>query len=113
MKTPVKVSKRLVGFIAKIQAETNAEYTKRYTCLTPPNIVAEEGSKFWKIVKVETDRVGTVGGRSVHSFVEKATGDIYRAATWRAPAKHVRGNIFDANFSFGKGVTLYGGAYLV
>ena len=52
-----------------------------------------EGKKYYKIVQVEFD---TFQGRneyrdsSVHSFVDKNTGDVYKAASWKAPAKHVR-----------------------
>ena len=52
----------------------------------------EEGNKYVKVVSVSW------GSRSVHSFVEKKTGDIWRAASWKAPAKNfVRGNVFDRN----------------
>ena len=33
------------------------------------------------------------GGRSVHCFIDNLTGDVYKAAGWKAPAKGVRGNI--------------------
>ena len=52
-----------------------------------------EGKKYYKIVQVEFD---TFQGRneyrdsSVHSFVDKNTGDVYKPASWRSPAKHVR-----------------------
>lgn len=32
--------------------------------------------------------------RSVLAFIEISNGDIYKAADWRSPAKHVRGNVF-------------------
>jgi hypothetical protein len=35
------------------------------------------------------------GARSVHCFVDLINGDILKAASWRAPAKHARGNIWD------------------
>jgi len=38
---------------------------------------------------------GQHGGKHVHAFVEWATGDVYKAAGWKAPAKHVRFNLFD------------------
>lgn len=31
--------------------------------------------------------------RSAWAFVDKTTGEIFKPATWRAPAKHARGNI--------------------
>lgn len=34
------------------------------------------------------------GQKAVYSFVERATGDVYKAESYRKPAKHVRGNIF-------------------
>ena len=50
----------------------------------------DEGKKYVKVVMVNW------GSRSVHSFVEKATGLIWRAKSWKAPTlNHPRGNIFD------------------
>jgi hypothetical protein len=49
-------------------------------------------------------------GGSVHTFVEVATGDIFKAASYKAPAKHPRGNIYaDDPLA---GTTDHGGAYL-
>jgi hypothetical protein len=101
-----KVAQRLEGFVSKVQAETIAYFAKHYSSLTPSTIEVEEGSKFYRIVEADS------GSRSVYCFVSKANGDIYKAAGWKAPAKHVRGNIFDANYSYGRGVSLYGGTYL-
>ena len=33
------------------------------------------------------------GARSAHAFVDKKSGDVYKAASWKAPAKHVRFNL--------------------
>ena len=35
------------------------------------------------------------GSRSIHAFVDVKTGDVYKAATWKAPAKHIRFNLLD------------------
>jgi len=32
----------------------------------------------------------TSDGRAVHAFVDKKTGELYKAASWRGPAKDVR-----------------------
>ena len=45
----------------------------------------EAGVKFDKIVQRTTKYEG--GQRSVHAFVERATGDLIKAAGWKAPAK--------------------------
>ena len=49
-----------------------------------------EGSKYVKIVAISAG-----GSRSVHSFVEKSTGNIWKAASWAAPARNFsRGNVY-------------------
>ena len=50
----------------------------------------EEGKKYYKVVMTNH------GSRSVHCFVDKNTGDVYKAASWKSPAKHVRYNLLDA-----------------
>ncbi len=53
-----------------------------------------EGKKYYKIVQVEFDTFqdrNEYKDSSVHSFVDKNTGDVYKPASWRSPAtKHVR-----------------------
>jgi hypothetical protein len=55
----------------------------------PRKFVIEAGRKYLKIVMCDTN--GT--GRSVHAFVDKVNGDLYKAASWQAPAKGVRFNL--------------------
>ena len=45
----------------------------------------EEGRKYFKVM-METDS----GSRSVHAFIDKKTGEVYKAASFKAPAKGVR-----------------------
>ena len=45
----------------------------------------ETGRKYHKIIMVDNG-----GGRSVHAFVDKKTGQVYKSASWKAPAKGVR-----------------------
>lgn len=44
------------------------------------------GRRFDKVV--QSDRRYGRGGQSVHAFVEKANGDLIKAATWAAPQKN-------------------------
>ena len=48
----------------------------------------ESGRKYHKLI-METGS----GSRSVHAFVDKKTGDVYKAASFKAPAKGVRFNL--------------------
>ena len=49
----------------------------------------ESGRKYHKIVMVSNQR-------SVHAFVDKKTGELYKAASWRGPAKDVRFDLSDS-----------------
>ena len=52
----------------------------------------ESGRKYHKIV-METES----GSRSVHAFVDQKTGEVYKPASFKAPAKHVRFNLLEIN----------------
>jgi hypothetical protein len=45
----------------------------------------ETGKKYHKIILIDGG-----GSRSVHAFVDKKTGEVYKFASWKAPAKGVR-----------------------
>jgi len=70
-----------------------------YTFAVPTVEITKGGKRYIKLVTGENDP--TTGerrpGGSVHSFVEVATGDIFKAASYKAPAKHARGNIYRGN----------------
>ena len=51
----------------------------------PIDYVIESGNKYHKIILIDGG-----GQRSVHSFVDKKTGEVYKSASWKAPAKGVR-----------------------
>jgi len=49
------------------------------------------GKKYIKIVQKDwNDRDNCYEGGGVHAFIDKNTGEVYKPASWRAPAKHVR-----------------------
>jgi hypothetical protein len=51
------------------------------------------GRKVTRIVQCTQEKDGTLRSKSVHCFIDNATGDVYKAAGWKAPAKGARGNI--------------------
>jgi hypothetical protein len=55
----------------------------------PYAIEVERLTRWWKIVQV------TYGQRSAHAFLDPATGAVYKASGWKAPAKGVRYNLLD------------------
>jgi len=51
----------------------------------------EEGRKYYKIISNDwDDRANDWRSGGVHAFVNKKTGEIYKPASWKSPAKHVR-----------------------
>ena len=48
------------------------------------------GRKYHKIVNNDKG-----GHGSVHAFIDKKTGDVYKPASWNKPAKHVRYNLLE------------------
>lgn len=75
------------------------QYTMEPGTLTPINM-----KRYVKVAMVEKV------SRSAWCFVDKETGDILKAASWAAPAKHARGNIGDPGSWVG--FTPYGPQYI-
>ena len=50
----------------------------------------ETGRKYHKIIMVIDNGAGHSPSRSVHAFVDKKTGEIYKSSSWKSPAKGVR-----------------------
>jgi hypothetical protein len=69
-----------------------------------------DGRRYIRIDRIDLDHNRT-SSRSVHVFIDKKTGDILKAAGYKAPAKHARGNIFDASNGMSE-MTPYGANYL-
>jgi hypothetical protein len=69
-----------------------------FTFAVPRVQLMKPGKRYVKLVRVDEDpKTGELWShtRSVHSFVELATGDIFKPASYKVPAKHARGSIFD------------------
>ena len=76
------------------------------------------GKKYYKIVQMEFDTFqdrNEYRAGSVHAFVDKQTGQVYKPASWQAPAKHVRYDlriIREREFLFNSNNTGWAGGYL-
>ena len=79
------------------------------------------GKKYYKIVQQEFETwegskyYGQYRDASVHAFVDKKTGQVYKPASWQAPAKHVRFDlriIREREFLFNYKNTGWAGGYL-
>ena len=53
----------------------------------------QKGKKYYKIIQQDFDTFrdrNEYRDGGVHAFVDKKTGEIYKAASWKSPAKYVR-----------------------
>ena len=83
--------------------------------------VVKTGKRYYKIVQQEFETwekskyYGQYRDGSVHAFVDKQTGQVYKPASWQAPAKHVRYDlriIREREFLFNSNNTGWAGGYL-
>ena len=83
--------------------------------------VVKTGKRYYKIVQQEFETwekskyYGQYRDGSVHAFVDKKTGQVYKPASWQAPAKHVRFDlriIREREFLFNYKNTGWAGGYL-
>ena len=79
------------------------------------------GKRYYKIVQQEFETwekskyFNQYRESSVHAFVDKQTGQVYKPASWQAPAKHVRFDlriIREREFLFNSNNTDWAGGYL-
>ena len=83
--------------------------------------VVKTGKRYYKIVQQEFEtwekskNYGKYADGSVHAFVDKKTGQVFKPASWAAPAKHVRYDlriIKEREFLFNPDNTTWAGGYL-
>ena len=83
--------------------------------------VVKTGKRYYKIVQQEFETwekskyYGQYRDGSVHAFVDKKTGQVFKPASWAAPAKHVRYDlriIREREFLFNPDNTTWAGGYL-
>jgi hypothetical protein len=90
-----QLKKEIEEFAGRVQGIVDRHYAESFVNLPVPTITVKFGRKYAKLIR--EDSTGALGRtqKFVYGFVDAHTGDIYKAATWAAPAKHVRGNIFN------------------
>lgn len=63
-----------------------ADYNRRYPNGDHAKFSIKAGRKYFKIIHDD---------RSVHAFIDRVTGDVFKPASWRGPADIVRYNLLD------------------
>ena len=79
---PLSLTARVEQWAMDLVDALEANYDRRYPNSSDPvRFTIQAGRKYWKIIQNH-------GG--VHAFIDKKTGEVYKPASWKAPAKHVR-----------------------
>ena len=79
---PLSLTARIEMWVMDLVDALEANYDRRYTNSSDPvRFSTESGRKYWKIMQNH-------GG--VHAFIDKKTGQVYKPASWKGPAKRVR-----------------------
>ena len=73
------------NYLEKLTLAHKADYAKNYPSLKPPTFTAKYGKKYIKILVYS-------GQTCVHCFLD-FDGKIYKAASFKVPAKGIRGNV--------------------
>ena len=63
----------------------NSSSKKEFRC--------QAGRKYWKINQQDVEEDGKIWSGGVRAFIDKKTGEVYKPASWKAPAKHVRNEL--------------------
>ena len=100
----------VANFIEKVNAERKAYYEKieLSTKLNEYSLTVEVGNKYIRLWDGNTcwGFISRVDGDLKGAPVKK--GDLLKPATWKAPAKHARGNIIDGTARY----SVYGPQYI-
>jgi hypothetical protein len=83
-----------------VVASANENYKKfsansEYSTSNMPDWKLMPGSKFIRIVRDSSAWGFVATGDGTHKGIPYSMGDIFMAAGWNAPAKHVRGSAFE------------------
>lgn len=105
MNTVTLETPEFMSFLSSLESFLLAHQEKHFnnTFLTNPHeLYALNGKRYIKVC---------LKGSGVYAFIDKTNGDVLKPASWAAPAKTARGNIFNEDNGMGC-CGPYGIAYL-
>lgn len=97
------ITEQIETFRVALEKMLVQRHAERFAVLPPPSVEISIGKRFARIVRKDS-------GISAYGFIDLSNGDLLKAASWKAPAMHARGNIFNQDILSGCGP--YGMAYL-
>ena len=77
--------------------DSGSEIKKRMTREFKKGIKLRNGQKYIKVICGSSVWGFIANGDGILKGIPYFKGDVFKAASWASPAKHVRGSIFDTN----------------
>ena len=109
--SPKDFDKAFKMFMKGAQKKVDDNFRQSFPNLKADKLTFKKGGRYMKVIS--THQSGS--GSSVWAFIDMKQGptygDILKPASYKAPAKHARGNLFDGSWGL-KYVGPYGPAYL-
>ena len=103
---------RVEGYVSAAQYVTDKHFAENYKNLDPPELtIVTSGTRYVKVFKTEKNDKERGRNGCIFAFIDRTNGDILKPATYKAPAKHARGNVFDADYGISR-TGAYGPNYL-
>ena len=99
----LKGAQKIIDDHAKKQGKGDKKVEDVYRSV----LEVKKGPKYYKIIAKPV----TGAGAPVWAFIDKSTGNVLKPASYSAPAKHARGNIYDKSGGLAS-LSAYGPAYL-
>lgn len=89
--TPEQFEAALAAYLEALTTATAEHHSRWHPNVTPPVFKTETGPKYIRVISESTFGAS----RSAHGFVERATGLLWKAASWKGPARNFpRGSLF-------------------
>jgi len=82
-----QIQEKITSFVQGCERILDEEWERQGYTHTKEAFSVTYGKRYAKVIR----------GTSVHCFIDLANGDVLKPASWKAPAKRGRGNIFDAH----------------
>lgn len=121
--TPEQFDAAFKTWLEGAQKKVDDHWTEqKYTHAMSPVLKFKQGSRYMIVQACDRDLQGNVQQRGrAYAFIDRTggdingtphkVGDVLKPASWKVPAKHARGNIFDAKNGLGS-LSAYGPEYL-
>tara|TARA_B100001996_G_C18459454_1_gene515473 strand:+ start:321 stop:632 length:312 start_codon:yes stop_codon:yes gene_type:complete len=102
------MNSKLEIWLNSVNKEIAEDYKKNFPNLRPKQLTYKKGRKFVKIMNEDSVWGFVSMQQCVHKGSLVCVGDLLKAESWKTPAKHSRGNIFDGTAKW----DVYGPLYI-